>query len=97
MDFASLIHHDRKHQIKHSKVFYCDVPRCKRRGQGFGTSNDLERHKKSVHKIGLLEKSYQCAAESCKTKTKIWPRLDNFKQHIDRMHKDDDMVELIKK
>ncbi|KAH5065275.1 hypothetical protein HBI26_200150 [Parastagonospora nodorum] len=87
----------KKHQIKHLKVFYCDVPKCKRKGQGFGTTNDLERHKKSVHRIGLHEKSYQCAAESCKNKTKIWPRLDNFKQHIERMHRDDDMIELIKK
>jgi hypothetical protein len=87
----------RKHKIKHEKVFFCDQKGCKRRGKGFGTSNDLERHKKSVHKIGLLKGSYLCASPACKAKTKIWPRLDNFKQHIERMHKEEDPIELIKK
>jgi hypothetical protein len=86
-----------KHKIKHEKVFLCDVPGCKRRGKGFGTTNDLERHKKSVHKIDHRKGSYLCASSACKTKSKIWPRLDNFKQHIERMHKDEDPIELIKK
>jgi hypothetical protein len=37
-----------------------------------------------------------CAADSCTNKDKIWPRLDNFKQHVQRMHKDDDLIELIR-
>ncbi|KAF1911561.1 hypothetical protein BDU57DRAFT_506857 [Ampelomyces quisqualis] len=87
----------KKHKLKHEKPFTCDFPQCKRGEQGFTTVNDLDRHRKSVHKIGLLNKSYQCASESCRNKSKIWPRLDNFKQHIERMHKDEDPPELIKR
>lgn len=75
----------------------CTELGCKRATQGFTTVNDLDRHKKSVHKIGVLNKSYQCASELCRNKDKIWPRLDNFKQHIERMHKDEDELDLIKR
>jgi hypothetical protein len=88
---------DRKHKLTHDKPFMCDEANCKRGNPGFGTTNDLNRHKKSVHRIGLFDKSYKCASETCRTKEKIWPRLDNFKQHIDRMHKDEDVYDLIKR
>lgn len=84
--------------LKHNKEFVCDVPGCKRAGEGFSTVNDLDRHKKSVHKIGMNKsKSWQCASANCTNRNKTWPRLDNFKQHIDRMHKDEDMLDLIKR
>ena len=82
--------------LRHEKPFRCDVLGCTRT-EGFTTSNDLDRHKKSIHKIGLSDKSYQCASEKCKSKTKVWPRLDNFKQHIERIHRDEDEDELIRK
>jgi hypothetical protein len=87
----------RKHKFKHDKPFMCDIPGCKRDGRGFTTVNDLDRHKKSVHRINLLRKSYQCASRNCRNREKIWPRLDNFKQHIDRMHKEEDDIDLIKR
>jgi len=88
----------RKHMLKHHKEFKCDIPGCKRENQGFSTSNDLDRHKKSVHKVGMENtKSWRCAAASCLDKGKIWPRLDNFKQHIERMHKDEDLIDLIRR
>ncbi|KAJ8112370.1 hypothetical protein OPT61_g5249 [Boeremia exigua] len=88
----------KRHMLRHEKKFVCDVPDCKREGKGFSTVNDLERHKKSVHKIGIAKsKSYQCAAAKCANSTKIWPRLDNFKQHLERMHKEEDSLELIKR
>ncbi|KAH7086951.1 hypothetical protein FB567DRAFT_526611 [Paraphoma chrysanthemicola] len=87
----------KKHKLKHEKPFKCHEPNCKRTGLGFATVNDLDRHKKSVHHIGILKKSYQCASESCRSKEKIWPRLDNFKQHIERMHKGEDAEDLIKR
>jgi hypothetical protein len=71
---------------------------CKRGGKGFSTTNDLDRHKKSVHGIGVTySKSYRCAADGCQNKHKVWPRLDNFKQHIDRMHKEEDQFGLLKR
>ncbi|KAF2788827.1 hypothetical protein K505DRAFT_101907 [Melanomma pulvis-pyrius CBS 109.77] len=87
----------KKHMLKHIKPFKCDIPNCKRGGQGFATENDLMRHKKSVHRIGMLTNSYQCASESCRNREKIWPRLDNFKQHIHRMHLNEDETDLIRR
>lgn len=87
----------KKHMLRHLKPYKCEEPNCKRDGEGFTTSNDLERHKKSVHRIGLRAGSFQCASKKCKNPHKIWPRLDNFKQHIERMHKDEDHIKLVKK
>ncbi|KAF9894221.1 hypothetical protein FE257_007723 [Aspergillus nanangensis] len=39
----------RKHEARHRKLFKCDIPNCTRK-EGFGTINDLARHKKCVHK-----------------------------------------------
>lgn len=84
--------------LTHEKPFVCEVDGCKRGGKGFSTVNDLDRHKKSVHKIDSQKtKSYRCAHDDCRGKNKIWPRLDNFKQHIERMHKGDDIFGLIRK
>ena len=55
------------------------------------------RHKKSVHHIGWLLDAYQCASETCRNREKIWPRIDNFKQHIHRMHTDEDEQDLIRR
>ncbi|TID16450.1 C2H2 type zinc finger domain protein [Venturia nashicola] len=86
----------RKHMLKHDKPNKCDVPGCSRL-DGFSTINDLLRHKKSKHGIGLdtITTSFKCASSSCKNQAKIWPRRDNFKQHILRMHKDEDVNALI--
>jgi cytochrome c556 len=83
--------------LRHNKPFKCDIPNCRRGGRGFTTVNDLQRHKKSVHRINATENSFQCASETCRSKEKIWPRLDNFKQHIHRMHKDEDEGDLIRR
>ncbi|KAH6638189.1 hypothetical protein C7974DRAFT_155937 [Boeremia exigua] len=87
----------KRHMLRHEKSFICTEFECKRAGKGFSTINDLDRHKKSVHKIGVEKsKSYQCAATGCTHRTKIWPRLDNFKQHLERMHRKENILELIK-
>jgi hypothetical protein len=84
--------------LKHHKFFLCDFPGCKRSAQGFGTINDLERHKKSVHGMRPTHgstKSWVCASEDCQGKNKRWPRYDNFKQHVVRLHPKENMEELI--
>lgn len=87
---------DRKHMLKHDKPNRCDIPGCSR-VDGFSTINDLQRHKKSKHGIGIdtITTSFKCASPSCKNQAKIWPRRDNFKQHILRMHKNEDVKALI--
>ncbi|QDS67837.1 hypothetical protein FKW77_007399 [Venturia effusa] len=82
----------RKHMLKHEKPNKCNVPGCSRE-EGFSTINDLQRHQKSKHGIGIdtITTSFKCASPSCKNQAKIWPRRDNFKQHILRMHKGEDV------
>ncbi|KAK5661381.1 hypothetical protein OQA88_11280 [Cercophora sp. LCS_1] len=72
-----------KHTQRHEKPFHCDVLGCRRK-EGFGTTNDLTRHKQSVH--GMDGVKYRCYEGTCKNKTKDWPRADNFKQHLKRVH-----------
>lgn len=76
--------------LRHEKRFYCNHAGCSRAGRGFGTRNDLDRHRKSLHNLnsGIL-KSWKCKASRCEKPEKVWPRFDNFKQHVMRLHKDE--------
>ncbi|KAI1350836.1 hypothetical protein F5Y01DRAFT_305027 [Xylaria sp. FL0043] len=76
----------KKHDQRHKKPFKCDVKGCTRT-EGFSTTNDLDRHKRSVHPgAQTLGNRYVCQIGSCKNKDKIWPRADNFKAHLKRVH-----------
>ncbi|CCC08890.1 hypothetical protein SMACR_07526 [Sordaria macrospora] len=75
-----------KHKQKHTKPHHCTQPGCSR-GQGFSTKNDLQRHIASVHKMHTLV--YHCRHGNCPNKSKKekdWPRADNFRQHLRRVH-----------
>ncbi|KAF7176563.1 hypothetical protein CNMCM7691_003055 [Aspergillus felis] len=89
----------RKHEARHRKLYKCDQPNCSRK-QGFGTINDLARHKKCVHKQEPERGPkilYLCFGHNCPRRHKRWPRLDNFRQHLLRMHGDEDADELLKR
>ncbi|KAF2238003.1 hypothetical protein EV356DRAFT_529498 [Viridothelium virens] len=89
----------KKHVTRHEKPHKCDVPGCQRK-EGFTSANDLDRHKKSKHNIAPThgsDRSYKCASEQCRKKSKIWPRLDNFRQHVIKIHPDENTEELIRK
>lgn len=83
--------------LRHTRPFKCFIGAC-RLGDGhsrsrFGTKNDLDRHQKCRHRVApgtAHDRSYRCAAPSCVAKgtTKVWPRLDNFRQHCQRQHKE---------
>ncbi|PQE33012.1 C2H2 type zinc finger domain protein [Rutstroemia sp. NJR-2017a WRK4] len=80
----------KKHQLRHTKPFTCTIAGCSREG-GFSTPNDLERHVKSKHPSATLSraeptKKYRCNVSGCKSKDKAWPRLDNFRSHLKRVH-----------
>ncbi|KAJ5253777.1 hypothetical protein N7524_010957 [Penicillium chrysogenum] len=82
----------RKHKARHKKLFKCDVPNCPRK-DGFGTINDLARHKICVHNKEPErgpKMIYMCFGTICPRPNKQWPRLDNFKQHLNRMHHEED-------
>jgi len=58
-----------------------EPPKC------FKTVNDLDRHMRSVHKIyedGV--RYWKCGVGGCSSAEECWPRLDNFKAHVTRMH-----------
>ncbi|KAL8925522.1 MAG: hypothetical protein Q9208_003413 [Pyrenodesmia sp. 3 TL-2023] len=62
-------------------------------------NNDLDQHKSNVHKIipkNSSDGSYRCAARNCIKREKIWPRIDNFRQHCLRMHQDEDCEDLVR-
>ncbi len=88
-----------KHHLKHDKPFRCYVSGC-RRHEGFMTANDLERHQRCVHNTmsptsGPI-KFWRCAARNCQGKEKSWLRLDNFRNHLKRMHPDEDLNKLVR-
>ncbi|KAI0452088.1 hypothetical protein F5B21DRAFT_353235 [Xylaria acuta] len=84
----------KKHDQRHKKPFKCDVKNCARRIEGFSTTNDLDRHKRSVHpESQTLGNRYMCQIGTCKSKAKIWPRADNFKAHLKRVHSKDSVSE----
>ena len=90
---ANKSRHTRRHRPRQEKAFVCEVLNCVRGNKGFGTKNDLLRHKKCVHKIVPLntsDKSYRCAGQNCPKPGKRWPRLDNFVQQWKRVHIDED-------
>ncbi|KAI0005650.1 hypothetical protein F4779DRAFT_598155 [Xylariaceae sp. FL0662B] len=79
----------KKHKHRHSKPFKCEVKNCTRQ-EGFSTPNDLDRHKRSVHPDEQAAGSrYRCPVGVCRTKDKIWPRADNFRAHMKRVHQKD--------
>jgi hypothetical protein len=89
----------RKHAARHNREHVCREQGCTRT-EGFATINDLERHQKSVHKIQPEHghsKEYKCFGESCSRRDKEWPRFDNFKQHLKRMHSKENTEMLIKR
>ena len=97
--FANIVN-PRKHMLRHSRPYKCDHLNCNRQNLGFSTRNDLDRHRKSVHKIApetSTDKTYMCVAATCRHKKKVWPRADNFRQHCVRLHGDIDIEYLIRK
>ncbi len=84
-----------QHESYHDKPYKCEIPGCAWK-PGFTTKNDLDRHKKSIHQV-YTGKSYMCAAPHCAKKNKIWPRVDNFRLHILRLHRDWEVQELMDK
>ncbi|KAH8194605.1 hypothetical protein TruAng_011224 [Truncatella angustata] len=69
------------------KELICETCRCTR-ADGFSTSNDLDRHKRSCHPGEFATGTfYRCDLGACRNKEKIWPRADNFRAHIRRVHR----------
>ncbi|OBT71389.1 hypothetical protein VF21_09488 [Pseudogymnoascus sp. 05NY08] len=82
----------RKHYQRHKKPFICPHPGCpgSGRGQGFGTTNDLDRHIRSKHPEGEVSgrpiQVFSCHFSECQEKGRKFTRSDNFGVHLDRCH-----------
>jgi len=67
------------------RKYPCNI--CPAGEKFFKTTNDLDRHMKGVHSVVLPGvRVYKCCFPDCNVPEKIWARLDNFKQHVLRMH-----------
>ncbi|PSR85905.1 hypothetical protein BD289DRAFT_248150 [Coniella lustricola] len=92
----------KKHWQRHKKPFRCPITDCSR-SLGFSTSNDLHRHVRSRHPDADPKAVfYRCPVRNCRSEDKRWPRADNFKQHLKRVHQreivmDDDLEKYIYK
>ncbi|PNY23529.1 Sex-determining transformer protein 1 [Tolypocladium capitatum] len=78
----------KKHRQRHLKSHLCPYRGCPKAQRGFSTSNDLVRHKRSVHgEHGLPGRSFICPhCRPGEKPPKIWPRADNFRSHLFRAH-----------
>ncbi|KIW84141.1 hypothetical protein Z517_03388 [Fonsecaea pedrosoi CBS 271.37] len=77
----------KKHLARHNRDHKCPIQGCPQKWKGFATRNDLDRHLFVIHRINNRKlKSYKCFGRDCSRPQKEWPRLDNFKQHLKKMH-----------
>ncbi|KAG5930739.1 hypothetical protein E4U53_002146 [Claviceps sorghi] len=85
--------YEAKNNSELSKPHKCGFRNCTK---GFATQNDLDRHKRTVHRKEFLDKRntilYEClhckdqrGKSNIRKKTE-WPRKDNFLAHLDRIH-----------
>lgn len=82
--------------IPRIKEHKCTHAQCTRE-QGFGSPHDLQRHQRTKHPASFQSPwppGYFCMAETC-NRTKLWPRLDNLRQHIAKIHPSEDVNALI--
>ncbi|PHH66371.1 hypothetical protein CDD81_7426 [Ophiocordyceps australis] len=74
-----LKHHTRYHRREHK----CPFPNCEK---GFGTRTHLQRHINDRHD---KKKKFHCTVQGCeysKTGGKAFPRKDNWKRHMTKIH-----------
>lgn len=80
---------------RHSRPHCCTYANCAKSRRGFSTANDLARHKASVHKEAGI--GYKCQHEDCAraAQPKTWPRKDNFRTHLLKVHRIDIPAEMV--
>jgi CheY-like chemotaxis protein len=87
----------KKHSARHVRQHKCPFLPCSQQERGFATFNDLDRHMRAVHKINTRNsKTYKCFDVDCTKADKEWPRLDNFKLHIQKTHGSENLELLLR-
>lgn len=97
-------HIDDVHELKPKgrPDFTCPYTDCEyyKAGNGFRLLNELVRHKRDAHGELSIGKNYICRRGSCAEKPRLWGRSDNFRLHLERIHKlnigpEDDLAEYL--
>lgn len=93
MSISLIVRLYRKHTNRHLKPHKCGISAC---SKGFATQNDLDRHKRTVHRAECCNENnsivylcHHCESQSGTQTTRKqigWPRKDNFLAHLDRKH-----------
>ncbi|KAL4864394.1 hypothetical protein BDV12DRAFT_176278 [Aspergillus spectabilis] len=71
---------------------------CTWHEKSFRSLSDLRRHERDVHRRFTgpdNNNGYICASEHCPLPGKTWSRLDNLRNHIHKIHKDEAVEDLI--
>lgn len=79
----------RKCEKRHSRPFKCAIPDCQN-VKGFASEIELKGHVDSKHADlsgeGSQSIQYVCRSIGCQSGDKLWPRLDNFRNRLRRIH-----------
>lgn len=81
-DTLSQHQHDRKEAARRWQCNLCD--------RRFDKRADIHRHQVSVHRDRMHSppELYHCPHEDCNRRDRGFPRIDNFKEHLKRVHND---------
>lgn len=75
-------------QAHGERPYRCPHENCPRSTTGFGLQEGLDRHMRGAHGQGGAGRRFVCPYEPCShEEMKIWPRGDNFRSHLLRVHK----------
>jgi len=77
-----------------NKSYFCPISECS--SSGFLHHSDLCRHQRTVHMRQESGEGYRCAFEGCSKADKIWTRLDSFKQHVVKRHRNANVQEIVR-
>lgn len=75
---------------KNGKTYACQIAGCSYQ-KPFTRQYELTRHLKDLHYIrpsGGDRDFYMCAIAHCSQRTKLWTRVDKFRGHIRKAHRD---------
>jgi hypothetical protein len=85
-------------RISHQeRPFRCPMNACT--STGFQTLSDFVKHLEGVHDVdtGAITPYFICQGRNCNRINKLWPRLDNFRRHVARMHPNEDAEDLLRR
>ena len=72
---------------RHERPYKCHYDGCAREGRGFMNPLNLNHHLREDHKAPFSAlHNYQCLVPSCSEPDMTWSLVDDYEQHVIRMH-----------